>query len=168
MTASALTIPVIASAAILTNGKTEEWLHLSPAVFIMTRHCLHDALSTLSGIPNMVMLSKLAPRGSEGPFFAVFGNVNDVGMLFNGAVSAAALTAFGVTSTNFSNLSNLIYASSALNVLVAPWSIWTPESTHFVANAEPEVEREEEMSLINNDSLNKPPPSMNSSPELVN
>ena len=154
MTASGLTIPLMATVAILTTGHTESWLQMSPTTYIMVKHCLHDGLYTLASISNMVMLSKVAPRGSEGPFFAVYGNINDFGTLTNGAVSAVALHAYGITATNFDNLTKLIYTSAVMGAVSAPWSLWTPESVPQLVEPE-EVHEEEELLLLN------------STPELV-
>ena len=141
--ASGLTIPVVAMAAVVTSGNTVTLFGLQPATFILVRHCLYDALSTIAAIPNTVMLSKVAPRGNEGPFFAVYGSVNDLASILNGALSAATIRAFGVTAHNFDNITPLIIFTTFSSVLTAPWTLWTPESEgRHIIDEEPEVDVE--------------------------
>ena len=134
---------MIALAGVVTTGNTEKLFGVAPTTFILVRHFLFDGLNTLSNIPNTVMLSKVAPRGNEGPFFAVYGNINDFANIVNGAISAGAIKAFGVTSTNFDNLTSLVVFCSTANVVAAPWTLWTPESDRVrIVGEEPELERE--------------------------
>ena len=132
----ALMLPVIASVLFVTTGTTGKFLGVSVASFIIARHAIFDGLNTLAAISNTVMLARVAPRGHEGLFFAVYGAINDSTNVINGAVSSATTLAFGIRNGNFENITNLVIFSSALQVLVAPWTLWTPESAPGVAPEE--------------------------------
>jgi hypothetical protein len=146
-----LLIPIIGGAWFITTGSTERFFGADPATFVLVRHALFDGINTLAAIPNTVMLARVAPRGREGLFFAVYGLINDCTNVLNGAVSSATTMAFGIRKGHFDNITNLVLFSSTLQVLVAPWTVWTPESVPALA---PEDEREvEEENLSSSSSV---------------
>ena len=122
--------------------------------FCLTADALTTALAEINTMPLLVLACNICPKNIEGTLYAFLMSVINLGSLFSNQFGSLLTAKLGITSTNFANLSFLIFIANIVLIVPMP-ALYLVNENAYVATKEEKKTDESETEKIfeKNDSL---------------
>ncbi|CAK0782156.1 hypothetical protein CVIRNUC_005589 [Coccomyxa viridis] len=134
---------------VLVKGYNRRWGVTDQAFFLMFGS-LHAGLGRLALLPLVVLASRICPKGVEATVFGLLMSLH-VASTMTGKVLGSVLTsAFGVTSSNFTNLAPLILVCAIARILPLPLLLLLPDKLTQIEEEQPEDEESTKSETVAN------------------
>ena len=88
--------------------------------FCLTADALTNALGEINTMPLLVLACNICPKNIEGTLYAFLMSVLNLGGLFSNQFGSILTSMLGITSTNFTNLSLLIFIANIVLLVPMP------------------------------------------------
>ncbi|GLC69288.1 hypothetical protein PLESTF_000811800 [Pleodorina starrii] len=113
------------SQLILISGLHRQW-GLSDQLFVLGDSMVLTVLGQISFMPILVLAARMCPQGVEATLFATLMSILNSGSMTGGALGAGLTKLYGVTSTDYTQLFNLVATCIALGLAPAPFLCLLP------------------------------------------
>jgi folate/biopterin transporter len=112
--------------------------------FCLTADALTTALAEINTMPLLVLACNICPKNIEGTLYAFLMSVINLGSLFSNQFGSILTSKLGITSTNFANLSLLIFIANIVLIVPMPALYLVNESAYVNLKDEPKETDEKE------------------------
>lgn len=90
-------------------------------IFCFGDGVLNYVISELNSMPVLVLACKMCPKNIEGTMYAILMSTLNFGSAISEQLGALLIFQFGITDTDFHNLSNLIILTSLCSLITLPF-----------------------------------------------
>jgi len=111
--------------------------------FCLTADALTTALAEINTMPLLVLACNICPKNIEGTLYAFLMSVINLGSLFSNQFGSTLTSKLGITSSNFDNLSLLIFIANIVLIVPMP-ALYLVNDEAYVSSSKEENKNTQE------------------------